>query len=376
MQNGTSIAGQKIKRFATALAQADFVFYLMPVLIILLIAGTYAQREIGLYAAHQMFFASFIIWLGAIPLPGGYLILGLLTLNLTLKFVFFSDWNWKKAGIALSHLGALILLIGGLLTALVAKENYMMIPEGEETPYTYDYIQRELMIFKNNNLLYAIPYEDITKGNIIPLKIPLQIKTIEKCENCNIVKREESKDFNEQKPYRSMAQFMAFESKPKEKDPEADLAGITMEIKGLQNDQNGIYVVFDAMPKPIEITHDKDTYTLIFGKAQTKLPFSVRLIDFQKETYPGMEKAKSYSSDIIVIDNGVEWPTRIEMNKPLRYKGYTFFQSSFEQTPETEITILSVVKNESWLFPYIGTAILGIGLLLHCLLIMNGRKRT
>ena len=374
MQNPHIIAWTKIKRIAAAMAQADFVFYLMPVLIVLLIAGTIAQREIGLHAAHQMFFASFIFWAGPIPLPGGYLILGLLTLNLTLKFVFFSDWGWKKAGIILAHLGALILLIGGLLTAIMAKENYMMIPEGQQTPYTYDYIQRELMVYKNNNLLYALPFDTLKRGKIIPLNIPLQIKTLDSCANCKIIKRENSEDYSSEKPYQSMAQFMALKDKPREKDPEADLAGVTMDIRGLDNDQNGTYIAFDAMPKPIEITYGDDTYTIIFGKSQTQLPFSIRLIDFQKQTYPGMEKAKSYSSDIVVIDNGVEWPTRIEMNKPLRYRGYTFFQSSFDQTPETEITILSVVENESWLFPYIGTGVLGLGLLLHCILMIRRRK--
>ena len=84
--------------------------------------------------------------------------------------------------------------------------------------------------------------------------------------------------------------------------------------------------------------------------------------------------AKSYHSDVIVNDGDINWETRIEMNKPLRYKGYTFFQSSFDQSEEGEITILSVVKNEGWLFPYIGTIILAIGLLLHIILTFNRRR--
>ena len=41
-----------------------------------LTAGTLAQKWLGLYAAQKIFFASFIIWVGPIPLPGGYTLTG------------------------------------------------------------------------------------------------------------------------------------------------------------------------------------------------------------------------------------------------------------------------------------------------------------
>ncbi|SVA41121.1 uncharacterized protein METZ01_LOCUS93975, partial [marine metagenome] len=55
----------------------------------------------------------------------------------------------------------------------------------------------------------------------------------------------------------------------------------------------------------------------------------------------------------------------IQMNEPLRYKGYTFFQSSFIEGPEGETTVLAVVKNYGRLFPYISSIIMCIGLLFH-----------
>lgn len=355
------------------LAQAEVVFYLMPVLILLLIIGTIAQAEIGLYAAHQKFFASFIIWAGPVPLPGGYLILGLLTLNLSLKFLVLSEWSYKKAGIILAHLGALILMIGGLLTALVAEEKYMLIPEGEQTPYIYDYHRRELMIYENDALKYTIPFQDIDVNAALPLDLPFEITPLETCENCEIQKRAETSDYNSETAYQIMAAFMALSPKPTDKNPEANLTGLEFNITSA-GEQSGHYIAFEGMPKPIEINANDKNYKIIFGKAQTSLPFSIRLNDFQKQNYAGIDMAKNYASEITILDNGVEWPTRIEMNKPLRYKGYTFFQSSFEQTPDLEITILSVVKNQGWLFPYIGTGVLGFGLLLHCFLTLKGRK--
>ena len=360
-----------IKKTATRLAEADMVFWLMPLLILLLIAGTVTQRWIGLYEAHQTFFASFIIWLGPIPLPGGYIILGLLAANLTAKFLLKSEWSIKKSGIILAHMGTLILLIGGLITSIMAEERYLVLPEGGETPFIYHYTKRNLMIFDDEREIMRMPYSQIKDWNTGDLPFAINIKFI--CDNCEILKREETPDFDETKTYGGMAQFMALKSKPSEKEPEANLTGFEFTISG--SDQDGHYLAFDGMPKPIEIKANDKDYALIFGKDQSALPFSVKLIDFVKDEYEATSMARGYHSDIIIKDGETEWETRIEMNKPLRYKGYTLFQSSYDQSQNGEISIFSVVKNSGWLFPYVGTIVLGIGLLVH-IIITYSRKRA
>ncbi len=361
------------KKLLYRLAEADMVFWLMPPLILLLIAGTLAQRWIGLWPAMDMFFGSFIIWAGPLPLPGAYILLGILSINLTLKFLLKSEWRWAKAGVILTHLGALILLLGGLLTAMTARESYMLIPEGQETPYIYSYTQRNLVIFENQKPIIALPYNQIEEWNFSAL--PFDIKLKHWCENCEILKRPETPEYNEAAPYQSMAAFMALKNKPVEPEPESNLTGFEFEISS--SNQDGIYIAFDGMPKPIEISANDKNYTLIFGKAQSALPFSIALTDFVKDSYGGTDMARNYHSDIIVKDGKLEWPVRIEMNEPLRYRGYTFFQSSFEQGADFEATILAVVENKGRLFPYIGTIILGIGLLLHVLInVYNKPKGT
>ena len=174
------------------LAEADMVFWLMPALIILLITGTIAQRWLGLYEAHHLFFKSLLIWLGPVPLPGGMLILGILTINLTAKFLFKSKWRLSKSGIILTHLGTLVLLLGGLITSLVAEERYMIIGEGEETPFLYHYTDKSLLIFEDNENqnVIELPYAIINEWSAIEL--PFQMNITNHCENCNILKREES----------------------------------------------------------------------------------------------------------------------------------------------------------------------------------------
>lgn len=364
-------------RIFERLSRADIVFYLMPVLMLLLVVGTLAQAEIGLYEAHQKYFASFVFFYGPIPLPGGYLVLSLLSLNLLIKFLFFSEWKWTKAGIILTHLGALVLLLGGLLTALYAREGYMVIAEGDQTPYVYDYHARELLIFENDNLKYRIGADELKSSMVNGTDLPLGILIENFCDNCEIKKREELvQDFAEEQDLKSMAAFMALTPKPVDKQPEVNLSGFSFSLDNLSEDQNGLYIAFEAMPKPIVVQKDGREYKLIYGKAQRQLPFSLKLLDFKKENYPGMSMAKGYSSALEVVDGGARWNALIEMNAPLRYKGYTFFQSSFDQNERGEATVLTVVENKGRLFPYIGTFIIALGLILHIFLVFQKKRRV
>lgn len=359
------------------LSRADIVFYLMPVLMTLLVAGTLAQAEIGLYEAHQKYFASFVFFYGAIPLPGGYLVLSLLGLNLLIKFLFYSEWKWIKAGIILTHLGALILLLGGLLTALYAREGYMVIAEGDQTPYVYDYHARELLIFENGYLKYRIDSAELQNSVDTNSGLPLGISVKNFCTNCEIKKRAEfAQNLAKGQALQGMAAFMALTSKPVHKQPEANLSGFSFTLNGLEDDQDGLYIAFEAMPKPIIIQKGGREYKLIYGKAQRQLPFGIKLIDFKKENYPGMTMAKGYSSAVEVIDGKARWHALIEMNAPLRYKGYTLFQSSFDQSERGEATVLTVVENKGRLFPYIGTFIVALGLMLHIVLIFYKKRQV
>jgi len=64
------------------------------------------------------------------------------------------------------------------------------------------------------------------------------------------------------------------------------------------------------------------------------LGFSVRCEDFEVEFYEGRgDMPREYASTLTVIDSGKEVikDLRIEVNSPLIYKGYTFYQSSYSR---------------------------------------------
>ncbi len=363
-----------VQQFFEWLSRPAMVFYLMPALMILLTVGTLAQAQMGLYEAHKMFFSSFVFFVGPLPLPGGFTLLGILSANLLIKFLFFSDWNAKKSGIILSHLGALILLLGGLLTALFAREGYMVIAEGQKSPFVYDYHLRELTIYEDNQAVYTIPYEDLKRVKALTnLDLPFDINILANCDNCEIKMREQEPQGYDPAELQAMAQFMALTPKPKDKDAEANMTGLTMRLSGADIPES-VYIAFEGMPKPVAFSAGGHEYKMLFGKQQRELPFHIELHDFVKEDYPGTMMAKSYHSDVSVLDDGVHWASRIEMNAPLRYKGYTFYQSSFDQSGEVEMTVLSVVENKGRIFPYIGTFVIALGLILQLLIVSRAKK--
>ena len=102
-----------------------------------------------------------------------------------------------------------------------------------------------------------------------------------------------------------------------------------------------------------------------YGSVVHELPFSLRLNDFQIERYPGSDSPSSFASELTLVDTGhsVERPFRIFMNNILKYKGYRFFQSSFDE--DEKGTILSV--NYDWLgtmVTYAGYFLMTLGMVL------------
>ena len=103
-------------------------------------------------------------------------------------------------------------------------------------------------------------------------------------------------------------------------------------------------------------------FSLTYGSLEKTLPFNIRLNDFIAEKYPGTEKSySSFKSKVSVIDE-TNFDYEIYMNHILNYKGYRFFQASFD--PDERGTVLSVNHDfYGTLLTYVGYILLYIGLM-------------
>ena len=75
-------------------------------------------------------------------------------------------------------------------------------------------------------------------------------------------------------------------------------------------------------------------------------------------------------------EKGVDRTVRIWMNNPLRYRGLTFYQSSFLANDAG--TVLQVVDNVGWMIPYVSCMIVAAGMTMHFCMGLYGflRKRA
>ncbi len=120
-----------------------------------------------------------------------------------------------------------------------------------------------------------------------------------------------------------------------------------------------------SITAPVIFSQDGLNFRLSYGSKQFELPFSIKLRDFQLERHPGSMSPKSYASEITVIDGEEIFDFKIFMNHVLDYKGYRFFQSSYNDSGEVEQTFLSVNYDTfgTWT-SYLGYALLFLGMIL------------
>lgn len=113
--------------------------------------------------------------------------------------------------------------------------------------------------------------------------------------------------------------------------------------------------------------------SLAYGSKVRSLPFALKLYDFEMTRYPGTNSPASFASEVALIDTekGVNYDYRIYMNHILNYRGYRFFQSSYDR--DEQGTYLSVNHDQwgSWV-SYLGYALLTLGMIAS-LIVRNTR---
>lgn len=138
---------------------------------------------------------------------------------------------------------------------------------------------------------------------------------------------------------------------------------LRVEVSGPKTKQLVDLVVEKGNPNNYkQIKLDGLDIMLGFGpKVYYTQPFSLKLDKFVMETYPGSSSPSAYESHVSIVDEGKLTPYKIYMNHVLNYKGYRFFQASFD--PDRKGTVLSV-NHDFWgtLISYIGYGFLFVGL--------------
>jgi len=96
------------------------------------------------------------------------------------------------------------------------------------------------------------------------------------------------------------------------------------------------------------------------------LPFHLKVETFRVDHYPNSTEPSDYVSTVTVRpDQGTAYPAEIRMNQPLRVGNWAVFQSSVQTIAGQTAPVYKLLRNPWAPFPYLFSALLGVGLLVH-----------
>jgi hypothetical protein len=346
---------------------------------VLVFAATLDQVNLGIWAVQEKYFHSFVVYtrIGALVLPvfpGGYTIGGLLLLNLIAAHVYRFAFTWRKAGIVLAHFGLILLLVGELLSGLWQDDLHMRIADGETKGYAESFRDNELAIIDATNPQFddvvAIPEKLLErKASIQHPKLPFRVVPKTYYPNSSLQTRPEGSAIPAGNAVaQATAGFgqrvLAAPEPVTYKQNERNEPSAFVELIGAEGSL-GTYLVSTQLVMPQEFTHAGRTWQIALRVRRAYQPFTLTLLKFSHDRYAGTDIPKNFSSKLRLKtpDGRDDRDVLIYMNNPLRYGGLTFYQAGFENDDRT--TILQVVRNPSWLIPYVACGLMTLGLVLQ-----------
>ena len=350
----------------------------LALLMILTFWGTLYQVEHGLFAAQEKFFSSWLVWVfGVIPFPGAKLVLGLLMLNLLGYMANVLAFQALRPGILLIHAGLLVMLIGGAITHYYAEESFLSLWEGETSNVSSGYHEWELAVWKRDGVIrdvHAIDTRGLEAGETLAFEpTPITVAVEQYYGHARAYQTKEGAT-----PYLSALNISRIEPAPLNKEPTQNIpAGIfTVSAPGMETKK---ILLFGDDVAPLVIPVGDDEYSIGLRQRRTPMPLLIKLIDFKKQLHPGTQVAQSFSSLVEVTADGITRQLTISMNKPLRHRGFTLYQQSYRETPDgRESSTFAVTRNYGRLLPYISTAMVVIGMIVHfvAMMIKHARKQS
>lgn len=416
-----------LKRLTKFFTSLRLTVVLLAFAIILIWVGTVAQADEGLYQAQTRYFKQWIV-VGAnmfghhIPLlwPGGYLLGSMLLVNLIAAHISRFQLTWKKLGIHLAHGGIILLLVGQLATDMFSRESMVRLSEGQTKSYSESARYYELAFTADagngREQVISIPDRLLAKGGEIKsAALPFTIRVKRYLVNSEPAFRAPMMQNGPPMTTNGIAQYFDFHQVAESKSMNArNIPTALFEIIG-PNGSLGDWVASDwageeglaadigqgyssmgdgiahtistrlCEPQTIQVAGKQFTFTI--HPERTYRPFSLTLLKFTHAVYPGTVSAadpegvpKDFRSRVR-LDNpqtGEHREVEIFMNTPLRYQGETFYQASFDKV-DPRVTVLQVVRNPSWLTPYIGCFLVALGLVIQFMMHLTkfvSRRKT
>ena len=357
-----------------ALTSLKLTIVCLAALMVLVLACTLAQVNMGTVGAVKAYIRSFVVWYDlpgseySIPVfPGGATVGLVLGANLVAAQARRLELSWKKAGLWIIHAGLILLFVGEFMTGLFQVDTRLTIEEGQTVNYVESPREYELAVVDvtdpTHDDVYGVPETLLTGDEVAVTGTPLVLKVKRYFRNAALSMRQPG---DPPSPVTSGigGGVTVRELAPVVSDDDVNRAAAIVEpVAGGRS--YGSWLVSAGLGARQQFTHEGRTYVLVMRPKRTYLPYSLTLKKFSHDRYPGTDIPKNFSS-LVTLENKAKGERRevlIYMNQPLRYDGKAFYQASFGKGDT--LSILQVVENPGWLLPYISCVLVTLGLIVH-----------
>ena len=287
----------------------------------------------------------------------------------------------RRAGIVLLHSGVILLILAEFYTTILAVESQMRLSEGDARNWVYDHRTNELAVVDpsdpNKDRVVVIPQSHLRRpGAVIEHpELPFDIEVLEFMRNSSLDDIGNHPGKPNPATKGAGLRWLAFpkdETAGTDRDQRVNVTSAYVRLLSKPEGRDlGAYLVSNLFTLPQTVSEAGRVYQLDLRFRRTYKPYTIELLDFRHERYIGTSTPKDFSSFIRLTDpsRDVDREVRIWMNNPLRYAGETFYQSSYDGE---ETTILQVVRNESWMVPYVACMIVLTGMMAHFGMTLKG----
>jgi hypothetical protein len=310
-----------------------------------------------------------------IPLPGAYWVCCVLFVNMVCGGILRLRKSWRNIGAVISHMAIASLLVVGFVDHHNSIHGKMEAFQGAKYDYAtkFDYSSIEVSEFTaegDKKKPYVIKHRMIAdlddkmrRFTFEELPFDLEVRHFE--ENAvvlNTAERVRGKESGEI--------IDGFFLHPAKLDPKMDYFnyGCYVLVKPKNGEPDRKLMLSRSIGFPQTFSVDGKLYGIEMPNEIWKMPFSVDLINSVGEYYPGTRKASKFQSTIAWTgeDDEQERIQTIKMNEPMRYKGFTLYQASWnEPVNGLEYSGFEIVTNPADQWPKVCLWISAFGLSIH-----------
>lgn len=388
-----------LRQIVGCFASMKLTVVILILLAALTLLGTLAQVNKGIYQVQKEYFESLLAIVDLpwnlpftdkpmrLPLPGAYLLLALLAVNLTLGGLIGLKKGMRTAGVMVVHIGMLLLLAAGFIKLNWSSAGHLSLYEGKSTSQYVSFHDYELALLTEakgdetvivERTVPAAAIETAAPGRPVTVTgrgLPFSIEVDRYFQHCDPSRK--GPMFNVNVPVID-GLFLKELQPPKEREHQIAGCYVTIVDSGTGKRTQAMLWGIERRPRdtrryPFTFESGGATWGIDLRRVTWDLPFDVALDQFVKVDRPGSTIVKEFSSYIRVKDNGSERKQHITMNAPLRQGGLVFYQTNWG--PQTNpgappggppwYSVFEVASNPSDRWEIAACGVIFLGLLFH-----------